>query len=101
MPGYFILSQQVDDPERYGQEYAPEAMRFVEKYGGEVIAASFAAEALEGDPAPGIVVIKFPSVEDARTALTDPEYLPHKAFRHSITSRYSAVIVPHFEPPTT
>ena len=99
MAAYLVLMQQVDDTDRYREEYVPGVMPFLRKHGGEVLAGGFAAEAAEGDPPNSTVVIRFPDTEAARSFLDDPEYQPVRALRLSITSRGQAVIVPELAPP--
>lgn len=99
MSAYFILTQTITDPERYATEYIPGVMPFLAKYGAEVLAADFEATALQGDPASGVVVIKFPSEEKIQEWVNDPEYKPVKDLRLSITTNANAVMAPEFKPP--
>ena len=48
MAAYFVVMQQVHDTDRYLNEYVPRVMPFLEKHGGEVLAAGFEGEALVG-----------------------------------------------------
>ena len=41
MAAYFVVMQQVHDTDRYLNEYVPRVMPFLEKHGGEVLAAGF------------------------------------------------------------
>jgi uncharacterized protein (DUF1330 family) len=50
MAAYFILTHTITDIERYRDEYIPQVFPFIAKYDGEVIAASFDAEPLQGNP---------------------------------------------------
>jgi len=96
MAAYFVLTQTVTDQEKYREEYVPRVLPFLEKYGAEVIAFSFETERLEGNPAGGAVVLRFPSAQAVRDFLSDPDYLPLKQLRFSITTNASAMIVPEF-----
>jgi uncharacterized protein (DUF1330 family) len=98
MAVYFVLMQQVDDIDRYRNEYVPRVMPFLEKHGGEVLVAGFDAEAAEGEPPNSTVVLRFSDAAAARGFLDDPDYQPVKALRYSITSRGQAVVVPEFTP---
>jgi uncharacterized protein (DUF1330 family) len=99
MPAYFILTQTITDPERYLEEYIPRVLPFLAKYEAETLVADFAATALQGDPASGVVVIKFPSEKTIRAFLDDPEYKPVKDLRLSITTNARAVMAPEYKPP--
>jgi uncharacterized protein (DUF1330 family) len=90
--------QQVDDTDRYRNEYVPRVMPFLEKYGGEVLVAGFEAEAAEGEPPHSTIVIRFPDAGAAWGFLNDPDYQPVKELRYRITSRGQAVVVPEFTP---
>ncbi len=99
MPAYFILTQTVTDLDRYMKEYVPGVLPFLAKYQGEVLAADFDAEVLEGTPAQGAVVIRFPSDQAIRDFLADPEYQELKQLRFSITTNASAQLAPEFTMP--
>jgi uncharacterized protein (DUF1330 family) len=59
MAAYFVLMQQVDDIDRYRNEYLPGLRRFLRKRGAEVLVASFGAEPAEGEPQDSTVVLRF------------------------------------------
>jgi uncharacterized protein (DUF1330 family) len=98
MAAYFVLMQQVDDIDRYRDEYIPQVRPLLKKHGAEVLVTGFEAEAAEGDPPNSTVVIRFPDAETAREFLDDPGYQPVKDIRYGITSRGQAVIAPEFRP---
>ncbi len=100
MAAYFVVMQQVHDTDRYLNEYVPGVMPFLEKHGGEVLAAGFEGEALEGDPPNSTIVIRFPDAGAARAFLDDPDYQPVKELRHSITSQGRTVVMPEYTPNT-
>lgn len=99
MSAYFVLTQTITDIERYVSEYIPAVMPFLAKYGAEVLAADFEATALQGKPASGVVVIKFPSEAKIQEFLDDPAYKPAKDLRLSITTNANAVMAPEFKQP--
>jgi uncharacterized protein (DUF1330 family) len=99
MAAYLVLMQQVHDSDRYLNEYAPAATPFVVKHGGELLAASFDAEAAEGEPPNSTVVLRFPDTAAAWGFLNDPDYRPVKELRHSLTSQGQMVVVPEFVTP--
>ena len=99
MSAYFILTQTITDPERYQEEYIPGVLPFLAKYKAEVVVADFNATPLQGEPAKGVVVIKFPSEQVIQDFMDDPEYKPVKDIRLAITTNASAVMAPAFTPP--
>ena len=99
MSAYFILTQTVTDLDRYTNEYVPGVIPFLAKYKGEVLAADFDAEALEGTPAKGVVVVRFPSEQAVRDFLADPDYQALKQLRFSLTTDASAQLAPEFTMP--
>ena len=92
MTAYVIVDIEVADPEGY-KEYvklAPEAVKF---YGGKYIARGGANETLEGNwQDKRLVILEFPSVEQAKTWLNSPEYAPARALRHKY-ARTNMVVV--------
>lgn len=99
MAAYFVLTQTITDMEKYQQEYIPGVLPFLAKHEGEVVVADFTATPVQGDPAAGVVVVKFPSVQAAQDFVNDPDYQPVLALRLSITTNAAAVIAPEFTPP--
>ena len=98
MAAYFVLMQQVDDIDRYRNEYVPGVTPLEMKYGGEVLVAGFDAESAEGKPPNSTVVIRFPDAEAVWSFLNDPDYLPMRDLRLSITSQGQAVVATEFTP---
>lgn len=99
MAAYFILTQTVTDQRAYSEEYVPGVMPFLAKHGGEVLVAAFQTEALQGEPADGAVVLRFPSEQAVRDFVNDPDYRSVKELRLSITTNANAVLAPAFEWP--
>jgi uncharacterized protein (DUF1330 family) len=99
MSAYFILTQTVTDQTAYSEQYIPGVLPFLEKYGAEVLVAAFETEALEGEPADGAVVLRFPSEQQVRDFVNDPDYRSLKELRFSITTNANAVLAPAFEWP--
>jgi hypothetical protein len=79
MAAYYILTQTITDLERYRDEYIPQA--------------------LQGNPEPGVVVLRFPSEEAVRSWVNDPDYQPAKQLRLDVTSNGNAVLAPEFQMP--
>ncbi len=98
MAAYIVLMQQIEDKDRYRNEYVPRVRPLLNKHGAEVLVAGFEAEEAEGEPPNSTVVIRFPDAGAAWGFLNDPEYQPVKDLRHRLTSRGQAVVVPEFTP---
>jgi len=99
MSAYFILTHTITDPDTYGSEYVPQVLPFIAKYDGEIVVASPDAEPLQGSPAKGVVVLRFPSEEAVRSFVNDPEYQPAKELRIALTTNANAVLAPEFQMP--
>jgi uncharacterized protein (DUF1330 family) len=92
MTAYVVLDIEVIDPEKY-KDYAKLAPASVEKYGGKYIVRGGANETLEGDwQAKRLVILEFPSVQQAKAWIDSPEYAPARAMRHQY-ARSNAVVV--------
>jgi uncharacterized protein (DUF1330 family) len=99
MSAYFILTQTVTDPQKYGQEYVAKVMPFLAKHKAEVIVADLEAKPLQGDPAKGVVVLRFPSEQAIQNFVSDPDYQPIKKVRMSLTKDANAIMAPEFKMP--
>ncbi|WP_425996242.1 DUF1330 domain-containing protein [Caulobacter sp. DWR1-3-2b1] len=65
---------------------------FVEKYGLKPLAIYGATEALEGEAPDGIVLLEFPTMQDARARYGSPEYQVALVHR-KIGANYRALVV--------
>lgn len=82
MSAYVIAEVNVTDPKLY-DEYRKLVPATVQKYGGRFAVRGGALESKEGGWAPSrIVVLEFPSMEQARKWYHSPEYAPALAMRH-------------------
>lgn len=82
MSAYVIAEVNVTDPKLY-DEYKKLVPATVQKYGGRFAVRGGALESKEGGWAPSrIVVLEFPSMEQARKWYHSPEYAPALAMRH-------------------
>ncbi len=81
MPGYMIARIEVTDWERYRQ-YTKATPAAIAKYGGKFLVRGGDVLTLEG-PAEKrrLVVLEFPSVEQAQTFYRSPEYSAAKKLR--------------------
>jgi uncharacterized protein (DUF1330 family) len=89
--------QQVDDVDRYGNDYLPGLRRFLAKYGAEVLVA-LDADPGEDEPPNSNVVIRFGDTAAAWAFLKAPDYQPVKNIRFSVTSQGQMVVAPEFKP---
>jgi uncharacterized protein (DUF1330 family) len=99
MAAYFILAHTITDIDRYRDEYIPQVLPFIAKYDGEIVVASFNAEALQGTPEAGVVVLRFPTEEAVRGFVNNPDYQPAKELRLAVTTNGNAVLAPAFQMP--
>ncbi len=92
MPAYVIVDVDVHDAKSY-EDYKRQTPATLEKYDGRFVVRGGRCESLEGDWAPGrIVVLEFQSVEQARKWWSSPEYAPAKALRHRTASTRMIVV---------
>ena len=83
MPAYVIANVTVKDPVRY-QDYRRLVGPTLTKYGGRFIARGGVIEVLEGDWHPNrLVIVEFPSMDQARQWWHSPEYAEAKAIRQA------------------
>ena len=94
MPAFFIADIRIHDPEGY-QGYLAGFMEIFERYQGTLrVVSSATAEVIEGDWSPnGLVVMEFPTVEQAKAWLNDPDYVELAKIRKT-TAETNLVFVP-------
>ena len=81
MSAYVIAMFDVSDQENYAK-YAASAPAATAKFGGKAIARDANAGPLEGDFSPDrVVILEFPTVEDAKAWYDSPEYQEARNFR--------------------
>lgn len=74
MAGYLIGEIEVTDPETYAR-YRPLAAAAIARHGGRYLVRGGEAATLEGQGDPKrLVVVEFPSVEQARAFYNSPDY---------------------------
>lgn len=92
MTAYVIVDIEVTNPEGYA-EYKNLAPAAVALYGGKYIARGGQTETLEGNWQPKrLVILEFPSFEQAKAWLHSPEYAPARARRHRYAKSNMVVI---------
>ena len=77
MQAYAIGLVQMRDPS-WVEEYLAKLQPLLERHGGRCIVRTWQMEKLEGGAPPpdALVILEFPTVEDARAWYRDPEYAP-------------------------
>jgi uncharacterized protein (DUF1330 family) len=97
MPAYVIFDIHVDDADAYAPYRGP-AGETVAAHGGRYLARGGATEVLEGEwELDRLVVLEFPSVEQAKAWYDSPEYQEVAPIRQG-ASRGRAVIVDGYTP---
>ena len=99
MSAYYILTQTITNQQRYAQEYIPGVLPFLAKYKAEIVVAEMEAKPLQGEPAKGAVVLRFPSEQAIRDFVSDPDYQAVKQIRLDITVNAHAMMAPEFKMP--
>lgn len=97
MPAYmlFIREDAVTDPaamQTYSTMNRQHAGTFVETYGLKPLSLYGATEALEGHAPDGIVLLEFPTTEDARAWYGSPEYQAALVHR-KLGANYRALLI--------
>ena len=92
MPAYLVVHVDVHDPERY-EEYKALAPPSIRAYGGRYLTRGGATEVLDGDCTPKrLVLLEFPTMDQARAFYGSPEYAEALALRHA-TATSSVVLL--------
>jgi uncharacterized protein (DUF1330 family) len=92
MSAYVIVDIEVTDPDGY-KEYARLAPDTVKLYGGRYIARGGQNETLEGEwHAKRLVILEFPTVDQAKAWLNSTEYAPIRALRHQYAKSNMVVV---------
>ncbi len=81
MPAYVVVNVEVQDPVQYA-EYVRLAPPSIAAYGGRYLARGGVVEIAEGGWTPKrLVILTFPTLDQARAWWASPEYAPAKALR--------------------
>jgi uncharacterized protein (DUF1330 family) len=92
MAAYFIVDVEVTDPVGF-EEYRKLVPATIAQYGGRFLVRGGAVEQLEGDWQPGrVVVLEFPSLEQAKRWYNSEEYRDPKALRFK-TAKAKMILV--------
>ena len=86
MAAYIVVHIDIHDPVRY-ETYRAMAPASIRQYGGRYLTRGGAIEVLEGDWTPKrLVILEFPSMEQAKAFWDSPEYAAAKALRMATTT---------------
>jgi uncharacterized protein (DUF1330 family) len=86
VPAYVMANVEVTDPLRY-EDYKRMVPPTIAKYGGRFIVRGGRCEVLEGEWRPNrLVLLEFPSAEQARAWWHSPEYADARALRQATSS---------------
>lgn len=92
MTAYILARVEVRDWDRYG-DYMKHTPRVIARFGGRFLIRGGQIATLEGDPDPlRIVLIEFPSLDQAKAFYASPEYQTVKALREGAgTGSFTAI----------
>ncbi len=92
MSAYVVVEIDVHDPVRY-EDYKKLAPPSIAAYGGKYAARGGKTESLEGGWAPKrLVILEFPSIEQAKKWHDSPEYRPARELRNK-TAKSKMVVI--------
>lgn len=92
MPAYMMAFVRVEDYETFNREYLEKAVELVSKHGGVTFAVADNPPTIEGTlPEGRLVILEFPSKDDAFGFYNDPEYQPLKKIRKQISQSDSTI----------
>ena len=92
MPAYVLANVAVKDPVRY-EDYRRLVTPTLAKYGGRFIVRGGRIDVLEGEWQPNrLVLVEFPSVEQAHAWWNSPEYTEAKLIRQA-TSEGTLIVL--------
>ena len=92
MSVYLVVDITVHDSERY-KEYVNQVPPFIEKHQGVYRVRGGKTEIKEGNWHPQrLVVIEFPTKQQANAFLNDPDYQPVAAIRHETATTHMVLV---------
>lgn len=92
MAGYLVAHLEVTDPEAFGR-YRDAVGPLIHRFGGRYLIRGGEPETREGSGLfRRVVVVEFPTIEDARAFYDCPEYAPLIALRAASTVSHVALI---------
>jgi uncharacterized protein (DUF1330 family) len=92
MTAYLVIHVEITDPEQY-QEYARLSPAIVQQYGGRYIVRNGEKVTLEGpEETRRMVIVEFPSLEQAQKFYHSPEYQQARAVREGAATGHFVAI---------
>ena len=92
MAAYVIVQLEITDPEGFA-EYREKVGPQIEKHGGRYIVRGAEVENLEGEWDPGrLVILEFPTLEDAQRFYEAEEYQPLLALRKRTANTVLSIV---------
>ncbi len=92
MPAYVINDMEITDPALF-EQYKTLSPATVAQFGGRFLVRGGQTETLEGNWAPKrLVILEFPSVEQARAWIESPEYAAARQLRQR-AARSNVIVV--------
>lgn len=99
MSAYMMAFVRINDFEAYNREYAPLAFPLVEKHGGQPLVMTENVHPLEGTlPEGRLVIVEFPSLENAKAFYADPDYQPLIKVRQQYSDSEAVIFDKGFDP---
>lgn len=93
MKAYMLAFVRVTDLDVFNQEYIAKAVPIVERHGGVTVAVDENPTTIEGTlPNGRVVIVEFPTKQDAENFYNDPEYLPIKKWRQKSSESDSIIL---------
>ena len=93
MPAYVIADIEVSDPGKY-EGYRALSPGAIAAYGGRFLSRGGNMHALEGNWTPSrVVIVEFPTAEQAQKFYDSPEYRAARAARAGATNRFNMIVV--------
>ncbi|MHB1328688.1 MAG: DUF1330 domain-containing protein [Gemmatimonadales bacterium] len=80
MSAYVIGLVEISDLQQY-REYMKHTPRLIHQFGGRFLARGGEVVTFEGEPLPRMVLIEFPSLDQARAFYDSPEYVRARQLR--------------------
>lgn len=91
-PVYFIIDAKINDPESM-KPYQAKVEETFKAFGGERLVAGGKVETLEGNGPQGkIVIVKFPSFEQAHAWHESPAYQAIIGYRHAAAESHAYLV---------
>lgn len=92
MPAYVIAQVEVTNPDVFAQ-YGAQIPATIEQYGGRYLVRGGQTEAIEGNWAPGrLVVLEFPSMDQLKKWYYSAEYKPLIALRQQSANTHLSFV---------